>query len=87
MWEDNTEAFSKEWRVITHLRLVELQRVGNFNTSRARQVAIEMELLLQFGQLFVSEIGASGIVGRTDAATAHIGRTNAQARRVAVATR
>jgi hypothetical protein len=38
------------------LRLVEAERRGDFDPSRARQVFVEVKLLLQFRQLFVGEV-------------------------------
>lgn len=48
-----------------HLRLVELQRGRDFDAPRARQVLVEVELLLQLGELLVREVRAAGIVEAT----------------------
>lgn len=44
---------------LRYLRFVELQCVRDFDASRSRQVLVEVELLFEFGQLFVGEIGAT----------------------------
>jgi len=43
------------------LRLVEAERRGDLDAARARQVAVEMELLLQLGQLLVREVGPAEV--------------------------
>lgn len=48
-----------------YLRLVELQRGRDLNASRSRQVLIEMELLLQLGELLIREIRATGVIEAT----------------------
>lgn len=50
---------------VTHfdLCLVELQRGGDFDATGAGKVFVEVELLLQLGQLLGGEVGASSVVG------------------------
>ena len=45
-----------------HLCLVQLKSARNFDPAGARQVLVKVELLLQLGQLFGSEVGASRVV-------------------------
>lgn len=47
-----------------------MQRIGDLNASRTRQVAIEVELLLQLRELFVSEIGSARVIRRRRQAAA-----------------
>lgn len=44
------------------LRLVELERAGDLDPAGPRQVLVEVELLLQFGQLLRREVGAPRVV-------------------------
>jgi len=44
------------------LRLVELERAGDFDPARPRQVLVKVELLLQFGQLLGREVGPARVV-------------------------
>ena len=46
------------------LRLVEAERGGDLDAAGARQVAVEVELLLQFGQLLVGEVRPAAVGGR-----------------------
>jgi len=43
------------------LRLVEAERGGDLDAARARQVAVEVELLLQLGQLLVGEVRSAEV--------------------------
>ena len=42
----------------THLGLAEIKCSGDLDATSARQISTEVELFLEFGQLFVGEIGA-----------------------------
>ena len=44
-----------------HLRLIESERGGDLDAPRARQVAIEVEFLLELSQLLVGEVGAAAV--------------------------
>lgn len=48
-----------------HLRLVELQRRRDLDAPRSRQVLVEVELLLQLGQLLVRKIRATCVIETT----------------------
>jgi len=43
------------------LRLVEAERGGDLDAARAGQVPVEVELLLEFGQLLVGEVGSAEV--------------------------
>ena len=45
-----------------HLGLVKLEGRGYLDAARARQVLVEVELLLELGQLLVREVRAAGVV-------------------------
>ena len=44
------------------LGFIELKSAGNFNSSGSGQVLVEMELLLQLGQLLGGEVGSPCVV-------------------------
>lgn len=55
--------FSLRWRCREiYLSLVELKSVGYFNSSRSREVLVEVEFLLQLRQLLIREICPSCVV-------------------------
>jgi len=43
------------------LRLVQAERGGDLDAARARQVAVEVKLFLEFGQLFVGEVCSAAV--------------------------
>ena len=45
-----------------HLCFIELKSAGNFNSSGSGQVLVEVELLLQLGQLLGGEVGSPCVV-------------------------
>jgi len=47
-----------------YLRFREAERGGDFNATCAGQIAIVVEFLLQFGQLFGCEVCTSGLTAR-----------------------
>jgi len=44
-----------------HLSFVESERGGDLDAARSGQVAVEVELLLELGQLLVGEVGAAEV--------------------------
>lgn len=60
-----------------HLRLVELQAGGDLHPSCPRQVFVEVELLLQLGELLGGEVGSDHVVlaGKPELRQAGCGET------------
>ena len=47
--------------IVAYLRLVEAECSGDLDASRPGQVAVEVELFLELGELFVGEVGAAAV--------------------------
>ena len=50
-----------------NLGFIELNSVGNFNSSKSGQVLVQLKLLLQLGQLLRREVRSSRVVDATGA--------------------